>query len=479
MSRNIAAVDPEQYFATRRRQILHSAGIASAGSVAGCSGPSGGGQNDGEPSAPRQQADEASAHDHAGDHLGESAPVERLDVARLSGSRREGDTVYYHPEDRGPYADGQAALADVPPGGTFVLGHGRYDVATEGRLVRERPINLRGLGWHRDPASYGTDTQYRGSVVVNTGDDVIDEPAIDCDAPDPGTEENADVSPAKQNTIRDLAVLHDGPNSAALRMRNFIFNTVADCGISCRNTGAKGVHFDESAFFTRMERCQVTAATDICVHVDGGGYAHEFYSNHVRTHNPDARAVLQTERQRTIIVGGEYGMRNEDGPPAIRFFSPAGNGVQSGGLVLEPGLEHDSRIEIDGRAPFDDVQLYHVKLPAHHNDEPTVTFGLTNNSKLIHPVIQRKGHFVKWTERSDNCGVITDGATLRQCTYTDEGAENPWIRVTGGATDEQLREIPTGVPTTVDYNVESAAPLIHDDAGWRRVQTTDHSLTEE
>jgi hypothetical protein len=51
--------------------------------------------------------------------------------------------------------------------------------------------------------------------------------------------------------------------------------------------------------------------------------------------------------------------------------------------------------------------------------------------------------------------------------------------VTGGATDEQLREIPTGVPTTVDYNVESAAPLIHDDAGWRRVQTTDHSLTEE
>jgi hypothetical protein len=405
---------------------------------------------------PDQRETAAGGHDHAGDYLGESDPVERIDVGRLNGSRRVGDTVYYHPDERGPYADGQAAFDDVPPGGTFVLGHGAYDVASEGRLVRSTAINIRGQGWRRDNAK---DTPvYRGSVFVNTGGDVVDEPVIDCTASD-GT--------ALQNTIRDVGVIHEGPSSPALRIRNFVFNTIADCGVECTGTGAKGVSFEEGGYFTRMHRCQVSQATDVCVHISGVGYAHELYSNHIRTHQASARAALQTERQRTIVVGGEYGVRNEEGPPAIRYYNPGTDGIQYGGLVVEPGFEHDSRIEIDGRAPFNDVQIVHTKLPTGHDpDRPTVIFGNTDNSKLLFPVVKRSGYLAHWSEQARNCGIVADARTLTHQELTDDGATNPYVSVRGSATPDQLADIQTTVPTYVEYGTEPGAPVLSDGDGW-------------
>jgi hypothetical protein len=456
---SISNVDPEEWFRARRRQLLTGAGTTAATGVSGCLGEQTGGDVR-EQTGGEQRDSPTTGHDHGGDHLGASTPVDRIDVRRLSGSRREGDTVYYHPEEPGPYPDGEAALDDVPPGGTFVLGHASYDVATEGRLVREEPINVRGTGWQRDNSD---DTPvYRGAVFTNTGDDVIDEPVIDCD-----TEGGSSAAWALQNTFRDFAVIHEGPSSPAVRLRNYVFNTMADCGVECEGKGAKGVSFEEGGFFTRMHRCQVSSATDVSVHVSGVGYAHEFYSNHIRTTEPDARAALQTERQRTIVVGGEY--YGDSTVPAIRFYNPGTQGSESGGLVMEPGFEHAARVEIDGKAPFDNVQLYHTKIAPHRmeDDVAAVTFGRTNNSMLINPVVYaNRGKLARWSENARNCGIIAPAETLRGVTYTDEGARNPYVSISGSATPEQLADLPTGVPTTVEYATGQGAPVLNDGDQW-------------
>jgi hypothetical protein len=428
-----------------------------------------------------------SGNDHAGDHLGESSPVERIDVARIGGSRREGDVVYYHPGQRGPYADGQAALADVPPGGTFVLGHAEYDVATEGRIVRERPISVLGTGWHRPPDAYGADARYEGAVVVNTGEDTLDAPAIDVDAPDPGNEANADVSPAKQNVVRDIAVMHEGHSTPAIRFRNAIFTTLADCGVECRSSGAKGVVFDGRGFFSRMHRCQVSSATDLCVQVTGGGYAHEFYSNHIRTNVDGARAAFQTECDRTIVVGGECAARGSDTAVAIRFHNSGNSLTLYGGLVIQPGIEHTTvGIEIGGEnRGYHQVYMHDVGLPLNDMDVG-VRFGNTRGSKLVNPkpmsiAKDGRGDIVEWTAEAENCGVVTDAAAMTPGTFVDQGtragpitgethtnhgSRNPYVRIAGSASREQLAAVPTGVPTTVDYVTSEGAPAYHDGTDW-------------
>jgi hypothetical protein len=390
--------------------------------------------------------------------------------------------VYYHPEEPGPYPDGAAAFADVPTGGTFVLGSATYDVAEEGRLVAETEINIRGTGWY---IRSGKPHRYYGSVLVNTGGDAIDKPVIECDL-EPPDENN---KWARQNTFRDFAVDHEG-DAPGIRVKNYIFNTFDNCAVECNEAAPKGVSFEESGFFTRMLRCQVSGATDICVHVSGVGYAHEFYSNHIRTNAPEATAALQTERQRTIVVGGECASKAgssgdadpEDVPAAIRFYNPGEDGVQNGGLVVEPGFEHTSRLEIDGKAPFNAVHATNIKLPTsyHGGAVPTVLFGNTDNSKVINPVIKRnQGHLVKWSELSSNCGIVTDAASLAGLEYTDQGAHNPYIQLNGAATETQLRAIPTGVPTTVNYNADREAPMFHTGREWRQVASRATTLEDD
>jgi hypothetical protein len=449
--------DADNWYNVRRRKVLGATVAASTGSAAGCTGQSNTKQT------ARTRQNKLPSHDHGGESLGKSEPVTDLTVARITGSRREGDTVFYHPDQRGPYPDGEAAFDDVPPSGTFVLEHGRYDVAEEGRLVRDKPVNIRGSGWQRD--NDGDTPVYRGSVFVNTGDDVIDEPVIDC-----RTQGDRGADWALQNTIKDVGIIHEGPTSPAIRLHNFVFTTIADCGVECRGKGAKGVSFEEAGFFSRMVRSQVKGATDICVHVSGIGYAHEFYSNHISIGADDGRAALQTERHRTIVVGGEHIGTAET--PGIRFYNPGTDGLEEGGLVLEPGLEKDAWIEIDGEVPFNDVQMYHTKLPPIGEDKPSVKFGNTRKSKLIHPVVYpqvraRGTPFAKWTEQAAHCGIITDAETLRGLNYIDEGATNPYIHLQGRGTPEQISDIKTDVPISIDHHGGASAPAVHDGSQWR------------
>jgi hypothetical protein len=258
-----------------------------------------------------------------------------------------------------------------------------------------------------------------------------------------------------------------------------------------------------------MYRCQVSNATDISVHVTGSGYAHEFYSNHIRTNVEDATAAFQTECNRTIVVGGEIASRPTETPPhAIRFYNP-GPGPAWGGYVYEPGMEGGSGIEIDGAEDSNGFNMVHLENVGHTMStdeggglEYLVRFGNTRGSKLVDPapmglfweeeesVLDKPlGDLVRWSAEAEDCGVVADAAALTLPKargtsdqfdgydgsefgpvtghrYTDEGSRNPYVIVDSAVTPEQLAVMPTGVPTYVPFGTDTGAPLVHDGEEW-------------
>jgi hypothetical protein len=435
-----------------RRQLLASSATMGAGVNTGCADRSGRERR-------VSQTDETGGHDHGGDHLGQSSPVERIDVHQLSGNRRDGETVYYHPEQPGPYGDLADAAKDVPPGGTLQLGYGTYDVTTEGRIALDHGILIRGAGWRRKPDWGNQDVPVDGTKLVNTGADKLGKPVVEFTGPGDGT--------ARKPTVRDLAIETAG-NRPAIRFEDIIRSLVADCFV--RNVGSSptGIEYSGGSYFARTVRTVVQDFVDYGINVDGEGYAYEFYSNHVRANE---KAALRTVADRTIVVGGEY-----TGPTGIRF-DPAPS--IDGGLVVEPGLERNE-IGVDiGSADsgrVNGVQCYHTTIRDHV--KTGVRFGSTAiNSKYVYPVLKSPTTIAEWSGGSRNCLLTTDPNTLQRGEYrAADGAIAPHVHVSGSAADGQIDGWQTDVPTTVDYGIDAGAPLFHDGREWRRTASEGYSV---
>jgi hypothetical protein len=438
--------DESKQHRLNRRSLVSSISGTGAGAVAGCA-------DVGERTGPATQG------------TGGTDPGGVGATATDGQGRHLGDVVYYDPDgDGGPYADGQEALDAVPSGGTFVIGNGTWDVAEEGRLVIDKTVNVRGMGW----ASNREEQQ--GTQIVNTGGDTLNEPTVEFNGDRLQTDQK---NPRILGSLRNVMVRHHGDAPAVL-VRRAIKTTIADCHISCDGKAPKGLKYETWGFFSRAVRNTVVGATEICAQVTGVGYAHEFYSNHFATGADDATA-FQTQRQRTILVGGECAVTGENGT-AVEFYNPGDDGIQAGGYVVEPGIEHTAKsIVIDGDAPFNDVQVYHLK-SSFEGDKPMITFGATKNSKVFYPVLKdhHEGTLARWSELSSDCGIVTDTKVLKNLSVNDEGARNPYIRVTSSADDEDLQKLPTGVPTTVAFNPDAGAPIFHDGQRWKRVGSEEY-----
>jgi hypothetical protein len=427
--------------------LIASLGSSGAGAIAGCSGDS----DEASTGTPRQV---------------ETGAVNATPDPNRSG--RIGDAIYYDPDGDGPYEDGQAALDAVPSGGTLVIGNGTWDVADEGRLVIDKTMNVRGMGWAGDRE------EQQGTRVVNTGGDVIHKPAVEFNGSNLPTDEQ---NPRILGSLRNVRVLHHG-DAPAIRVRKAIKTTIADCHVDCLGGAPKGLKYEDWGFFSRALRNTVVGATDICVQVTGVGYAHEFYSNHFATGAEDGTA-FQTQRKRTILVGGECAATGDAGT-GVEFYNPGTNGIQYGGYVVEPGIEStDKPIVIGGEEPFNDVQVHHLATSSLTGESPMITFGNTDSSKVFYPILRDRtkhgGTLAHWTDRSANCGIVTDAKVFKNISLKDEGAHNPYVRVTSSATDEEIQQFPTEVPTTVAFNSDAAEPVFHDGLRWKRIGAQDYA----
>jgi hypothetical protein len=428
-----------------RRHLL--AGTGSAVSVAGC----------------LSDTTESVGQETAG---GTTATAQRSEPNRPA-SGRIGDTVYYDPENPGPYENGKAALETVPDGGTFRIAAGEYDVSEEGgRLVADRPVHIRGAGTNFAQSVDDTEDEWDitnlGTVVTNRE---YDQPTIEFRG------ELTDGRPGvsiRGASIQGLAVRHLRKEAPAVRFRGTIYSLVKGAWVLTQSP--VGVKYDDWAFFARMVRSKVSGASNIGVHVTGGGYAHEFYSNHV-----GAPTALQTENHRTIVVGGEYAA-GEDGT-ALRFYNPH-DYTLIGGVVVEPGIEHTgTHVDIDGTNAVENVHVIGTMLLP-QSDVPTIRFGNAHNCKVLYPALsQRKtGYIAHWTDQSRNCGIVSDAGSMQYFDHViDDGAINPYVHLTGSATRNQISNVLTGPNISVDQVVGADGPVFSEGDTW---YTTDSARTE-
>jgi hypothetical protein len=407
----------------------------------------------------------------AGTAADQSRPAATATRRTGQGSGRIAGVVYYDSSNRGPYTDLEDALADVPDGGVLQLGPTTYDVATEGRIALDRPVHVRGAGWAQvfpDPDSFENETV--GTRVLNTGDDAVDEPVLEYDA---GSKKEL-----KNVVLDSLHVGHTG-DAPAIRFRDTSRSLMRRCEVNCGWEAPVGVKYEGAAYLANQIQNVVKGFRDIGIHVQGTGYGHEFHQSVAATGVENATA-LQTEVQRTIVVGGEYMAHEGSEGTAIKFFRRQGGLPAHGGLVIEPGIERTANpVVIDGDAPFDGVQLYHVYATlGERGVERLVRFGNAADCKLVNPVVPRNdtGELAHWTEQAENCTVVTDPDTLARARLRDDGSRNPYVEVVGSATADQLREFPTGVPTSVGFAPEWGSPLFHDGHAWHRSASREISL---
>jgi hypothetical protein len=395
-------------------------------------------------------------------------------------SGRVGATVYYDPERPGPYENGADALSDVPDGGTFWIAPGVYDVSEEGgTLALDRPITIRGsgAGWGRIVTRSENDRNLNlvGTVIRNRS---IDEPTI-------AFRGNAPEKTIQGATIRGLTVDHRGDEDAppGVLMRDSINTLIADCRIQVPGGPPTGLKYEGRGFFARVVRTAVGGFSDIGIHVAGGGYSHEFYSVWSSS-GRDGVTTLQTEVSRSIIVGGEFAATGAEGT-AIRFWAPDGDShPPSGGVVIEPGIEHSATsIDVDGERPFENVQIYGSLLPlgpSGNVDIPAVRFGNARNCKLLYPVLPTthgRGELAHWSAESENCGIVTEARSIAGHSYTaEDGALNPYVSLVGATDDRILSTIPTGVPTTVEFNQDANGAVYHDGSNWRQYRSDSYSV---
>jgi hypothetical protein len=484
-----------------RRKLLGGAGGASAGLLSGC-GVRNVGRRGTQSAGERIEQTGGPDHDHAGDWLGESDPVKRLSVSRIDGSRRMGSVVYFDPDNPGPYADGEDALADVPVNGTFYLD-GIYSLPEEGPIVVDRPMHLRGAGWSRVDQSVEADVTanrngesiHTGSVILNAGEDALDRPNVACESV-PGENARENVS------IANLAIQGSTPNNPIVEIRDSIGTSIVNCDV---NGGYEprapiGIHYVGRSDRATLLRNRVQSVYHRGIKISAVGFAHHLFYNNVNTwprlderYEEDGGVAIETAANRTIVVGGivnSYVREGEHDRGAAIWFNPGNRSDQHGGLVIEPGTENAATAVRVGNEdnPFHDVQVYHHKVGyrKYEGNRPavqrTIDFRNAVNCKLINPIVWDRtgdrftGELARWGPDAEHCGVHTDVTTLRKVTYTNEGATQPYIDIQGSATDDELVEVPTGVPMQLDYATDHGTPAVHDGDRWYRLAREELSV---
>lgn len=398
-------------------------------------------------------------NNHEGDSLG---PLEKLitDDINRNRSHRHGTHVYYDPRDRGPYVDGQDALADVPDNGTITIAATDYDVATEGRLSTTRALTIEGEGWDKRDA---------GSRVVNTGADAVDSPPVEFDGSATG-----DEAP----TVRYLAVDHEGPNSPAVRVNDMTHPRVESVVSILNGLGQDGISIEGNSFYSVVEHSWVNGHTRRGISNTAVGSAHVVRDSHAVSNapnNPDYG--LYSTAIQTYVSGGEWATPNAVGAKL--------NGDAS---YLQGGNFESSAVGIEvGESGGANPSRVRVARPRLHLDSLStgVRFANCYDATVFYPDFDNAGAggtgYV-WESGASAAGAIHNGGGDKAAPLTNNGANNPFVYYPIATTDAVISAITTepgvdiGVAMATDHE---SVPAVYDGsaATWKHLASATTAFT--
>jgi hypothetical protein len=366
-----------------------------------------------------------------------------------------------------PGDDLTAKINQTPKGGTLFLTEGSFDIPSNGRIISNKGVIITGSGWYRD-----NNGNLHGTVLDNTGDNSLDEPLIEIDAPF-ATQDVGGI-------ISNLAVKSDSASSAGVKVSNLTHTKIKNIIVDGRQSLSQGIKFEGRSFFGRVLNSQIRATVDKGIYIeDGPGFEYRILNTQITMGNANDSAVcIDTERIGTWIVGGQQDVGSSvfDGV-GIRFnkTSDSRDG-RSGGVIQTVHESSPTGIEVtaSGSAEFDSIEitrpLFNLK-----RVETGVRLGRTTSSVVNRPMDLQNGgdgDMVEFGSGSRGCTYVVDRSSYSKGVVNNQ-ATKPLMLVPWQASNGLIENLPTTTPISVAYSSSSNSPIFFDGTNWNEVSHTE------
>jgi hypothetical protein len=427
---------------SRRRDVLKAIGAVGAGGLAGAAGME---AATGDARAGTQQAGTIGTSSSPVDIEAEDITTDTVTTDALNNgvSGRVGDTVYFDPDDTGPYTDAQDALDDAPAGGALLLAAKEIDVAQQGTLSTTRGVSIRGTG------HYGTSSgASEGTFLVNTGSDTVDSPVIEI-APS-GRESWA--------TVRNLRVRHQGDTTAAIRFDNMTRAVARDVSVSCQDQGDRGIAWDGDSFHSFAVNVVAQGATTAGLDYQGSGSDNYFIRCKTNCTGTTGAVGARLGKTAYIIAG-----QHEGDAAAIQFDNQTGSDQIQGG-VYQPVIEASTpAIDVTGGNDWEGLHLVEPYVAPTTGVDTAVRFDRADNSILHFPTVNGSSStLVEFTSNANRCGVVGTHGALAGSGFTNNGTQS-WLQVPQLINEFPITQLPTDTYVSVAGNAsKNGSPTWYD-----------------
>lgn len=378
-------------------------------------------------------------------------------------SFRQGTLVYYDPRDRGPYTDGQDALADVPDGGTLHLAAADYDVPTEGPLHRLTSITIEGEGWF----SYGAFPPSEGTRLINEGADAIDKPVIKFEKGPNNRYENA--------VIKHLCIRQAAPNSAGIVVNDHPRSKIKNVLATGIDKSPIGINLVGQSWASIIEDCMVANFDDAQYRIHTAG-SHTALRGCYTFSGSASSAGIKVIDNQILIYGGEDRVH---GGPGVEFVNNDTSQSKIGGVVFGRLFEDcDPAIQVGGPGRYRNLDIMYPEGTIgtdHSNNKRLIRFQNAEDCRLWYPQIWQldEEQAIEFGPDAEHCGVIHDGGRMVNAGISaDAGATGCYQIIQSAIESSVLPDVATGpnLYTAVSYAV-GIGPVWHDGQQWHKPQS--------
>lgn len=279
-----------------------------------------------------------------------------------------------------------------------------YDVGVSGIISTEKTLHIYGEQNGED----STNNQV-GATIINDGGDTVDSPVIIFTSSS-GVSERA--------KIRTINISSDAPTAYAVRFSDAIETIMSDVFIDLNSTGYGGVIYDDSGYFSLMDKVKIKSFNGVGVKITGVGSEHVLRDCHITSVSANTIGV-QTDRNGLHIERGEYSLSGS-GSIAIYLLTTEAAGAYGGTLkdIFFESIPSDGYgIVVDGTNSasssdsFKSVLIESFRADLSSNQGTCVKFENASYCRVVDPQINRfssGGTLVNWGELSVQCELVCD-----------------------------------------------------------------------